>query len=108
MAYALYDLRVRQRRNVSNIGEVAASRKNSAHDLARTRLGHILDDPDILRPRNLPNLGINRPGHFLLNVPTWTEPRLQSNIHLNNPATQIIYQRHSSSLGYLFDDKARR
>src|SRR5947208_9286958 len=107
-AYAVYDLRIRKRRNVSNIGEIGGSGKDPAHDLARAGLGHIRDDPDILRSRDLPNLSLNRPGHLLLNVLTRLEPRLQCNVHLNDPAAQFVYHRHRGGLGNLFDGEARR
>src|SRR2546426_9775734 len=108
MAYALYDLRVRKRRNVSNIGKVGGRSKDPAHDLARASLGHIRDDPDILRSRDLPDLSLNRLGHLLLHVLTRLEPRLQCNVHLNDPAAKLVYQRHRGGLGYLFDGEARR
>src|SRR3989442_3137648 len=108
MAYAIYDLRVRKRGNVSNIGEVGASSKDPTHDLARAGLGHIRDDPDILRSRDLPDLSLNRSGHLLLNVLTRVEPRLQCNVHLDYPAAKLVQQRHRGGLGNLFDGEARR
>src|SRR6266487_80879 len=107
-AYALYDLRVRKRRSVSNIGEVGASSKDPTHDLAGAGLGHIRDDPDMLRSRDLPDLSLNRLGHLLLNVLTRVEPRLECNVHLNYPAAKLVYQRHCGGLGNLFDGEARR
>src|SRR2546428_612187 len=87
---------------------LGASSKDPTHDLARAGLGHIRDDPDILRFRNLPDLSLNRQGHLILNGLTRVEPRLQCNVHLNYPAAKLVYQRHRGCLGNLFDGEARR
>src|SRR3989442_5016870 len=108
IAYALDDLRVGKRRYVSNIGEVGARSKNPTHDLARAGLGHIRNDPDILRSRDFPDLSLNRPGHLLLNVLTRVEHRLQCNVHLNDSTAKLVQQRHRGGLGDLFDGEARR
>src|SRR6266446_1788108 len=108
MAYAVYDLRVRKRRNVSNISEVGDRSKDPAHDFARAGLGHIRDDPDILRSRDLPDLRLNRPGYLLLNVLTRVEPRLQCNVHLNYTAAKLVHHRDPGGLGDLFEGEARR
>src|SRR2546429_2788669 len=107
-AYALDDLRIGKRRDVSYIGKVGDRRKDTAHDLARAGLGHIRDDPAILRPRDLPDLRLNRPGHFLLNVLTRLDPGLQGNVHLNDPTAKLVQQRDRGSLGNLFDGEGRR
>src|SRR5258708_5171728 len=107
-AYALDDLGIGKRRDVSHIGKVGDRSKDPAHDLARAGLGHIRDDPAILRSRDLPDLRLNRPGHLLLNLLTRLDPGLQGNVHLNDPTAELVQQRDRGSLGDLFDGEARR
>ena len=59
-ARTIDDLRIGKRRNVSHRSEVGDRSKNPAHDLTRAGLGHISDDPDVLRSRDLPDLPLNR------------------------------------------------
>src|SRR5258708_18062143 len=108
MADSLDDLRVGKRRDVSNVGEVGARSKDPAHDFARAGFGHICNDPDIPRSRDRTNLRLNCPGHLCLNVLTRVEPRLQCNVHLNNPTAKLVYERYRSGLGNLFDGEACR
>src|SRR6266568_1085723 len=106
--YALHDIRVCQRHHVSNISEVGDRSKDPAHDLARAGLGHIRDDPDMLRSGDLPDLNFNRPGHLLLDLLTRVKPRLQRNVHLYYTSAQLVHQRHPGGLCDLVDGETRR
>src|SRR5579883_3081607 len=107
-ANALDDLRVGQRRHVTHVGKVADRGQHTAHNLARTRLGHIGDDPTVLRPRDLANLRLDGPGYFLLNLLAWLDPRLQRDIYLHHAPAQLVEQGNRSGFGNLIDGQAGR
>src|SRR5919197_1035991 len=60
------DLGVCQRGRVTDVGEVGDPGDDPAHDLSGPRLRHVRNDPDVLGPGNLADLGLNRLGHLLL------------------------------------------
>src|ERR1035437_3278237 len=73
VAYTVNDLRVRQRGDVSDIGEVGDPSDHPPHDLSGAGLRHVWDDPDVLRSRDLPDLRLDRLGHLLgLNLVAYT------------------------------------
>src|SRR6266545_2772056 len=86
LADVLDDLRVREGGHVADVGEVGDRGDDPAHDLAGAGLGHVRDDPDVLGPGDLADLGVDRLGHLLLEVLARRVPRLQRDVHLDRPA----------------------
>src|SRR6266487_2508971 len=102
------DLGVRQRGYVPNVGEVGDAGDNPAHDLPGARLGHVRDDPDVLRSRDLPDLPLDRLEYLLLDVFARGEARLQRDVHLDGTAANLVDDWDRGGLGDLLDGDARR
>src|SRR6266540_1419734 len=108
LADVLDDLRVREGGHVADVGEVGDRGDDPAHDLAGAGLGHVRDDPDVLGPGDLADLGVDRLGHLLLEVLARRVPRLQRDVHLDRPAPQLVHHRDRGGLGDLLDGDGRR
>src|SRR3990172_9044418 len=98
VANVLHDLGVRERGRVPHVGEVGDGRDDPAHDLAGPGLGHVRDDPDVLRARDPPDHGLDRLDHLLRHVLARDEPRLERDVHLHGPAAKLVHDRHRSGL----------
>src|SRR5215813_12043488 len=85
-ANVFHDFGIRECGRVPHVGEIGDGCDHPAHDLAGAGLRHIRDDPDVLRARDLPDLGLDRPDHFVRDALARGEPRLEGDIHLHRPA----------------------
>src|SRR6266545_5545514 len=108
VADVIDDFGVRQRGHVADVGEVGDRSDDSAHDLPGASLGHVRDDPNVLRPRDLADLNLDRLGHLLLDVPAGRDPWLQRHIYLDGSAAELVDDRDRGGLGDLLDGDARR
>src|SRR5215469_3710384 len=60
---ALHHFGVGQRGDVADVGEVGHRGDDPAHDLPGPGFGHVRDDPHVLGPGDLADLGLDRGGH---------------------------------------------
>src|SRR3989442_5051084 len=101
-------LGIRERGDVAGACEVGDARDDTAHDLARTGLGHIGHDPHVLRPRDLADQLVDRRRDLVLDLLARLEPRFQSYVHFDGPAPQIIHHGYCGRLGDLLDGECCR
>src|SRR6516164_9785506 len=99
----LDDLRVGQGGDVPDVSEVGDGRDHPAHDLSRPGLGHVRDDPDVLRPCDLADLGLNGLADLALQLAARLETRLERDIYLHHTAPDVIDHRDGGGFGDLGD-----
>src|SRR5262249_23992341 len=80
---------------------------DAAHDLARPRLGHVRDDPDVLRPGDLADLHLDRLADLSLHAIAG-DTGLERDVHLDDPAPDVIDHWHGGRLGDLGHGQRRR
>src|SRR6516164_428659 len=97
----LHYLRVGQRGDVADVGEVRHGRDDPAHDLAGPGLGHVGDYPDILRPRDLADHGLDRLADLGRHLLARLEAGLERDVDLHHPATDVVDDGHCGRLGDL-------
>src|SRR6266498_1500667 len=108
VADVLDDLGVGEGGHVADIGKVGDRGDDPAHDLAGASLGHVRDDPDVLWPGDLADLGVDRLDNLLLEVLARGIPWLQRDVHLDRAAADLVDHRHRGRLGDLLDRDGRR
>src|SRR5271166_1007641 len=97
----LDDLGVGQRGDVADVGEVGDGRDDPAHDLAGPGLGHVGDDPDVLRPGDLPDYGLDRLADLGRHLVARLEARLEGDVDLDDPAADVVDDGYRGRLGDL-------
>src|SRR5438034_2539604 len=96
-----HDLGVGQRGDVADVGEVGHGRDDPAHDLAGPGLRHVGDDPDVLRPRDLADHGLDRLADLDRHLVARLEARLERYVYLDEAAADVVDDRHRGRLGDL-------
>src|SRR5580700_1423914 len=107
LADLVHDLRVGERGDVAGVGEVGGRGDHAAHDLAGPGLRHIGDDPDVLRPGDLADVGFDRLLDLVLDVGRGLDPGLERDVHLDRPAADVVDDRDRRRLGDLADGQRR-
>src|SRR5215510_5447686 len=98
MTDALDDLRVGQRGDVPDVGEVGHRRDHPAHDLPGPGLGHVRHDPHVLRPRDLADLGLDRLGDLAGHLVAGHVAGLERDVHLHRAAADVVHHRDRGRL----------
>src|SRR5713226_7795271 len=84
------DLGICEGGHVAHIGEVGDARDHPSHDLPRPGLGHVRNDPHVLRSRDLADLAFYRADHTILYLPAGRQTALQRDVHLHRPPTNLV------------------
>src|SRR6185437_13674399 len=78
----------------------------ATHDLAGPGLRHVRDDPDVPRPGDLADVGLDRGLDLRLDLRGRAVAGLERDVHLDHPAADVVNDRDRSGLGDLVDGEA--
>src|SRR5580700_6150167 len=98
LADLVHDLRVGERGDVAGVGEVGGRGDHAAHDLAGPGLRHVGDDPDVLRPGDLADVGFDGHLDLVFHLGGGGEAGLERDVHLDHAAPDVVDDRDRGGL----------
>src|SRR3984885_1947955 len=101
VADLLHYLGVGERGDVAGVGEVGGRGDHAVHDLAGPRLQHVGDYPDVLRPGDLADVGLDRGLDLRLDLRGGVVAGFERDVHLDDPAADVVDDRDRGRLGDL-------